>query len=537
MKKLGLGLCLSAVMALTSMAWAAEQPQKKETPPDLYEGTPDWYRAVYKDNVGLKEGSGPFKDYFKPQMLDMYWQPNRHYEPMKNLDHSLFIEKERRDLCVTCHEEATPGVVSDWRSSGHKNPKSTPYLSARTAEIEKRTNRVLNEVHCFDCHADTKTKQIRMPTGEVCGECHRPQFDDFLREREVGRPNHIQSWEANTIVPWYAEAARRGYLYGQHGCDQCHSGAEKCDVCHTRHKFSAAEGRQPEACISCHMGPDHPDSESYGESKHGVIYEKEEDHFDFNRPLSEVRPGKDYRTPTCQYCHMYEKHGRFIHNPVMKGIWRMGTVPPKNLEYTSSLKGYPYGIKIIADKIDIYSEENIAKRSYWLEVCAKCHSDRFADTYLKSLDEFMFQAHTLADKAQKIVEDLIADGFLYPGAADRDPYPLSDGIEKQLSPAFLGEPIYNAFKTLKGKFPVVGPILGVYGMFLQQQDNPSNIENMYNRLWFWYKLQGYKGTAHAQPDISWWWGQAPMMMEFTKIQSEAVRLRREGRIEKVSLSK
>ncbi len=71
---------------------------------------------------------------------------------------------------------------------------------------------------------------------------------------------------------------------------------------------------------------------------------------------------------------------------------------------------------------------------------------------------------------------------LYPGAADRDTYPLSDGIEKQLSPAFLGEPIYNAFKTLKGKFPVVGPILGVYGMFLQMQDNPSNIESMYNTL-------------------------------------------------------
>ena len=113
---------------------------------------------------------------------------------------------------------------------------------------------------------------------------------------------------------------------------------------------------------------------------------------------------------------MYEKQGRFIHNPMMKGIWRMRTVPPKNLEYTSGLKDYPYGIKIIADKIDIYSEENVAKRSYWLEVCAKCHSDRFADTYLKSLDEFMFQAHTLADRAQKIVEDLIADGYLYPSA-------------------------------------------------------------------------------------------------------------------------
>ena len=144
----------------------------------------------------------------------------------------------------------------------------------------------------------------------------------------------------------------------------------------------------------------------------------------------------------------------------------------------------------------------------------------------------MFQAHKLADEAQKVVEDLITDGVLYPSWEEKDPFPLSDGVVAKLSPAFLGEPVYNAFKTLNGKFPVVGPILGVYGMFLQQQNNPSEIENMYNRLWFWYKLQGYKGTAHVQQDISWWWGQAPMMMEFTKIQGEAARLRREARIEK-----
>ena len=41
MKKVGIGLCLSA-MLFTSVVWAAEQPLKKETPPDLYEGTPDW---------------------------------------------------------------------------------------------------------------------------------------------------------------------------------------------------------------------------------------------------------------------------------------------------------------------------------------------------------------------------------------------------------------------------------------------------------------------------------------------------------------
>ena len=57
---------------------------------------------------------------------------------------------------------------------------------------------------------------------------------------------------------------------------------------------------------------------------------------------------------------MYEKHGRFSYNPVMKGIWRMVPDHQRHQQYTSSLKDYPrYGIGIIADKIDIYSEENI----------------------------------------------------------------------------------------------------------------------------------------------------------------------------------
>src|SRR4030067_345531 len=134
MKKILLGMVAFAVMLPAIVEWtsgqsnvvcATEQKTEEIPPPDLYKDTPAWYQAVYKDNVGLSEGSGPFTKYFKAQMLDMYWQPNRHYEPMENLDHSIFIEQERRDLCVICHEEATPGIVADWRSSGHKHPKST----------------------------------------------------------------------------------------------------------------------------------------------------------------------------------------------------------------------------------------------------------------------------------------------------------------------------------------------------------------------------------------------------------------------------
>jgi hypothetical protein len=50
-------------------------------------------------------------------------------------------------------------------------------------------------------------------------------------------------------------------------------------------------------------------------------------------------------------------------------------------------------------------------------------------------------------------------------------------------------------------------------------------------MWFWYKLQGYKGYAHAQQDVMWWWGQAPMLMQLGKIQSENMRLRREHALE------
>ncbi len=533
-RKFTLGaLFLISVMLLSLPAFPQEASEQKK-PLSIYDGTPDSYREVYEKNVGLSEGSGPLKDFFKAPKLHMYWSPERHYKPPDRLDHTIFIEKGRRDLCIQCHQGINLGTVHDWKDSAHYNPRKTPYLAMRTKQIEASIGKTIERVECFDCHVDTVKKNIIMPSAKVCGTCHAKEVKEFMQERDHGRPNHIQAWEANVAVPWYAENARRGYIYGMVGCDMCHAVAEKCDGCHTRHTFSAKEAREPEACMSCHMGPDHPDAESYKESKHGAILTMQKEHYNFDKPLAQVEFGKDYRTPTCQLCHMYQGSGRFSHNFVSKGIWRMGTVPPKNMDYKSSLKDYPYGIKIIPGKIDIYSDDNLKKRNTWIELCSKCHGPRFAEIYLETMDRFMFQAFELTDKAQKVIDDLIADGGYYPAIAERDIFPMGEGIADLLGPDLLGEPVYNAFKTTKGKLPVIGPILGVYSLFYAGEGNPIPIENSYSKMWFFYKLQGYKGTAHAQQDISWWWGEAPMLHELTNIQSEAARLRREAKIESSS---
>jgi hydroxylamine dehydrogenase len=69
-------------------------------------------------------------------------------------------------------------------------------------------------------------------------------------------------------------------------------------------------------------------------------------------------------------------------------------------------------------------------------------------------------------------------------------------------------------------------------MFYQGDGNPTHIETSYAKMWFWYKLQGYKGYAHVQQDVMWWWGQSPMLQELGNVQSEARSMRRAAAIEK-----
>ncbi|MCF6148841.1 MAG: hydroxylamine oxidoreductase [Candidatus Kuenenia sp.] len=495
--------------------------------------TYDWLGA----NVGLEKGAGPWMELYKPVPLQMYWFPQRHYVKPDGTYYDQLLEKFKPTDCVACHEEVTPGFVHDWRDSTHANPKKTPEFAAKTQQIEKLIGRELKEVTCSDCHGKDH-KELHMPTPAHCGECHPQQVTEFMGERERGRPNHIDSLMANAVPPWYPEMFRRGYPTAQFGCDLCHA-ADRCNICHTRHKFAAAEGRRPEACMSCHMGFDHPDAETYSESKMGYIYHLEGEHWDWEKPLAEVVPGKDYRTPTCQFCHFDQGDGTFAHNPVKKGVWRMGTVPPKGIDYKSSIKDFPYGINLppLNEKLDVYSPENKKRSEQWVAVCSKCHSPRFARLYRENLDDFMFEMWKLQDRAQGILDEIVAlDAFEVP-VKERDPFPLGDILADALGPGLLGEAVYSAFKTTGGKVPVIGPILGLYGLFMTGKNNPSQIELEYANMWFGDKAHAYKGVAHAQQDIAWWYGASKVYQGINKLESQAEQLKKLKKLDELLESK
>jgi hydroxylamine dehydrogenase len=287
------------------------------------------------------------------------------------------------------------------------------------------------------------------------------------------------------------------------------------------------------------MGFDHPDAESYNASKMGVIYHLEGEHWDWDKPLGEIVPGKDYRTPTCQFCHMYQDQGKFTHTLAAKGIWRMGTVPPKSAELKSSLKDYPYGIKLppLDAKLDIYSEESKKKREQWIEMCSNCHSPRWGRLYLENLDNMMFEMWALQDRAHLIMDKIAAADAFDPPVSERDPFPMGEVLADALGPDLLGDAIYGAFKSTGGKIPVYGPILGVYTLFMAGQNNPSYIENLYAEMWFADKAHAYKGTAHVQQDISWWYGSAKVFQKISAMESEAQKLLRAKEVDKKLLGK
>ena len=135
--------------------------------------------------------------------------------------------------CLVCHTELNPGVVSQFRSGSMADAGVT----------------------CVDCHggdhAAIAREQGSVPASACAQQgCHPDQYGEFAHKDAGGAytNKHALGWTRMTAAARYAVMPPE-QRYER--CERCHNigyvsedgSVGKCDSCHTRHEFSAAESR------------------------------------------------------------------------------------------------------------------------------------------------------------------------------------------------------------------------------------------------------------------------------------------------------
>jgi hydroxylamine dehydrogenase len=263
-------------------------------------------------------------------------------------------------FCMNCHQQVTPGLFQSWVESKHAQ----------------------KGVHCMTCHIDHQaaSEQKSMVFPEKCGECHKKELAEFRKSRHSIGFERMRIQGEYLSIPQEIRAAF---------CERCHIIEKRCNSCHTSHKFSLKEARDPDACGSCHLGPDHPHKEMYETSLHGTIYKVTQD---------------PDRAPRCVTCHM----PKGTHNSSF-GIARgpVGT-----------------GFEVVDLKeVPISKDEQERRREEMVSVCTGCHSKRFSREQLENADQVKEEGFKLQEKGKEPIREIEKGGLLYPAIGERLPHP------------------------------------------------------------------------------------------------------------------
>ncbi|WP_457755975.1 multiheme c-type cytochrome [Thermodesulfatator indicus] len=324
--------------------------------------------------------------------------------------------------CIECHSKKTPGIVADWKMS-------------RMAHAG---------VSCYDCHVVPKNSPMAsqcagikgtniytspLVSPKTCAKCHPSEVEQFEKSAHAKMASVpvVESKKMAKLMYHYEGGIFMGVPEGdprttaskRTGCADCHGGkielgpdkkplpgtwpsgigqrypdgsAGNCAVCHTRHKFSIAEARKPTACDKCHIGPDHPNVETYLGSQHGKRYHAEGNKWKWDSAPDAWEPG-DYSAPTCATCHM-SGIGELAttHNVAERLKWRLYS-PISDIRKGARGDG-------------MKGRENMKK------VCINCHSPLHTESFFKNLDDAVALYNTYAKNVQKMLADLKSKNLL-----------------------------------------------------------------------------------------------------------------------------
>ncbi len=351
--------------------------------------------------------------------------------------------------CITCHTTSTPGIVTQYQD-GAMSKKGVTCVSCHGAD-----------------HSRIFADQGKVPAG-TCAKagCHPDQYAEFAHKDAAGgyTNKHAIGWTRMTAAARYKvmpEAERYEM------CERCHNigyvsadgSVGKCDSCHTRHTFSAQEAMEPEACGTCHMGPDHEQIDMWTKSKHGVVYTTEK-----NRVS-----GNPDRAPTCVTCHMPAQEkpaGQPLVHDVSTNI-TLGTV--------AQGARLP-GVALPVPMRTITNDEFTAKRAKMSAICGQCHAASFVKKNLEGADQIKTDVDTLLWDPVMRIRGLWYDGLLDPMPVNRAPNPLF-GLNLVLG----GQQLYGG---------------------------TSAIEQLFFYTYKYDHVNTFKGAYHINPDYSHWFGWA-----------------------------
>jgi hypothetical protein len=202
-----------------------------------------------------------------------------------------------------------------------------------------------------------------------------------------------------------------------------------CSACHTRHAFSAAQARRPDACGKCHLGPDHPQREVYEESKHGILYKAFESRLNIERSTWIV--GVDYTAaPTCATCHMSATPRQAVTHDVGDRIsWtlrppistKLNMVVFDDLSKADVPEGRPLpkpGETTQGKRVkEVLTWQQ--RRERMQDVCAGCHASSFITGFYRQFDDLVnLYNDKFARPATAIMAELRKVGKLTPGEFD-----------------------------------------------------------------------------------------------------------------------
>lgn len=313
------------------------------------------------------------------------------------------------DSCVTCHRQATPGIVHQYS-----------YSQMATSKVS-----------CRDCHEvkanypgsseHQSTYILPEPTTAMCQKCHTAETAQFHASRHA-LPAYVAYAGSKDLSPalmaqyqaipegQFAPDKARNAIFAIEGpditgfaCETCHDlgkpaadgSVGDCSKCHIRHEFSLEQVRKPETCNACHIGPDHPQWEIYQESPHGIVYATGGLNWNWNAAPGTLRV-EDFPAPTCATCHF-------------SSFGASGTTH----KVGERLSWYLFAS--VSVQRPVWQDNRIRMQN----VCLECHNKNFVDDFYTRADKATGAVNDLVKQSDEIVAPLIQQGIMTPLAFDQ----------------------------------------------------------------------------------------------------------------------